>query len=58
MIDMVYYVTEGTAGLQKALKRMCKESEDAAQQGYQLLIFSDRNAGKSWVPVRWGQFHL
>ena len=52
MIDMVFYLSEGAAGLQKALKRMCKESEEAAQNGYQLLIFSDRNAGPGWVPVR------
>lgn len=52
MIDMAFSVKEGSAGLQKALKRICKESEDAANNGFQILIFTDRNCGKDWVPVR------
>ena len=53
VINLVFSVKEGPAGLQKALRRICQESEDAANNGYQLIIFTDRHADKNWVPVRY-----
>ncbi|XP_025097686.1 putative glutamate synthase [NADPH] isoform X1 [Pomacea canaliculata] len=50
-IDIVFPVTDGAEGLLPALRRICKESEQAAREGYMLIILSDRNAGPDFVPV-------
>ena len=52
MIDIVFPVSEGPSALLKALHRACDESEVAAQDGYQLIILSDRGASKERAPVR------
>ncbi|KAL4232715.1 hypothetical protein ACF0H5_007403 [Mactra antiquata] len=51
VIDMVYPEKAGVNGLVKALHRLCDESEHAANSGYQLIILSDRAAGKQSIPI-------
>ncbi|XP_053398015.1 uncharacterized protein LOC123552518 isoform X2 [Mercenaria mercenaria] len=51
IIDMVYPVNLGPCGLLRTLHNLCEQSEQAAEQGYQLIILSDRGAGKNFVPV-------
>jgi glutamate synthase (NADPH/NADH) large chain len=51
MIDITWPRAEGTAGLAKALDRICKEAEKAVDKGYHLLILSDRQMGPDQVPV-------
>ena len=41
-IDITYDQSEGTAGLQTALTRICTEAEQAIADGYSLLILTDR----------------
>jgi len=53
IIDSVFPVKSGPTGLLKALHRLCTESEQAAREGYQLIVLSDRTAGKEYAPVRW-----
>ncbi|XP_033228297.1 putative glutamate synthase [NADPH] isoform X2 [Belonocnema kinseyi] len=51
LIDATYPVEEGTSGLITTLDRVCKEANEAAREGYQLIILSDRQGGPKRVPV-------
>lgn len=41
----------GPKGLLDALSRVCSEGQSAAEQGYQLIVLSDRMAGPKRVPI-------
>jgi len=45
VIDMTFDRLEGPGGLQLGLTRVCNEACKAAEQGFQLIILSDRAAG-------------
>jgi Glutamate synthase central domain. len=47
VIDITFDAEEGPKGLSKALDRICEEARRAAQESYQFIILSDRNAGAS-----------
>jgi hypothetical protein len=47
VIDITFDAEEGPRGLSKALDRICEEAYRAAQESYQFIILSDRNAGAS-----------
>ena len=51
LIDITWPVSEGTAGLSDALDRICKETEEAIENGFQLVILSDRNIGPDRIPL-------
>ena len=51
MIDITYDRSEGRHGLTKALDRICQESEQAIDEGYTLVILSDRQVGPQRVAV-------
>ncbi|RWS29096.1 glutamate synthase 1-like protein [Leptotrombidium deliense] len=51
VIDCVFPVTDKQPGLLKAIDRICDEACDAAQNGYTLLVLSDRKADADNVPV-------
>ncbi len=42
---------EGEKALVAALDRICAEATEAIEQGYQLIILSDRNVGPGRIPV-------
>ncbi len=50
-IDITWPKSEGNSGLVPALERICDEAEQAIEDGYQLVILSDRNIGKDRVPL-------
>lgn len=47
VIDITFPREDGAQGLQKALIRVADESCQAARDGYQILILSDRKAGET-----------
>nr|XP_027206472.1 putative glutamate synthase [NADPH] [Penaeus vannamei] len=51
VIDITYPVSEGSEGLIPALDRIASEACQAARDGYQLLVLSDRMAGPERLPV-------
>ncbi|XP_052808642.1 uncharacterized protein LOC128237296 isoform X2 [Mya arenaria] len=51
ILDSVFLVSSGAVGMLKALNKLCEESEKAAEAGYQLLVLSDRTAGKQYAPI-------
>jgi glutamate synthase (NADPH/NADH) large chain len=51
VLDATWPRSQGTAGLLEALERLCRETESAIDQGYSLVILSDRAVGPERVPV-------
>jgi glutamate synthase (NADPH/NADH) large chain len=51
LIDITYNRSEGEAGLVQRLDRICREAEQAIEQGYSLVILSDRGVSAERVPV-------
>lgn len=51
VIDITYPKSEGKAGLQPALKRICDEARQAIADGFSLVILSDRNISDDRIPV-------
>jgi glutamate synthase (NADPH/NADH) large chain len=50
-IDITYPRSEGTAGLEPALDRICAEASQAIADGDSLIVLSDRACSKDRVPV-------
>jgi glutamate synthase (NADPH/NADH) large chain len=50
-IDITYDKSEGAAGLGKCLDDICAQASEAIQQGYSLLVLSDRNLSALRVAV-------
>ncbi|MGD9635946.1 MAG: glutamate synthase-related protein, partial [Pirellulales bacterium] len=51
VIDITWPRSEGKAGLVQALDRICAEAEQAVEEGYSLVILSDREICADRVPV-------
>src|SRR5262245_21502977 len=50
-LDLTWPVSEGTAGLERAIARVCGEADDALEDGVNILILSDRNLGAERVAI-------
>ncbi len=50
-INMVYDVTAGAAGIEKAIARMCLEAEQAVDDKCNYLILSDRFVNERMAPI-------
>ena len=50
-IDITFSRSEGKTGLQDALDRICTESEKAIDEGYSLIVLSDREMSAERAPV-------
>ncbi len=51
MIDITYDRKLGKAGLLQTIDRVCAEAEAAIDNGYQLIILSDRGISEDRVPI-------
>ncbi|XP_014251077.1 glutamate synthase [NADH], amyloplastic isoform X2 [Cimex lectularius] len=51
VIDITFSKDCGPAGVQKTLDRVCEEAQKAAEEGFQLIVLSDRKAGAERVPI-------
>ena len=50
-LPMVYPATAGAAGMQPALTQLCQAAEEAVLAGYNILILSDRDANRDFIPI-------
>ena len=50
-IDMTFAREQGPDGLKSALRRMCGEAERAIDEGFSLVVLSDRGTGPQRVPI-------
>src|SRR6476620_4895203 len=51
LIDITYAREEGEAGLRNRLDRICREAEQAIENGYSVVVLSDRGVSAERVPV-------
>lgn len=51
VIDITFDRSEGKAGIQKTLDRICAEAEEACDAGLELVVLSDREISHDRVPV-------
>jgi glutamate synthase (NADPH/NADH) large chain len=50
-IDTTWPASEGAAGMEKAIARICQEATEAVLADYTILILSDREVGEERIPV-------
>jgi glutamate synthase (NADPH/NADH) large chain len=50
-IDITWPRSEGKSGMLKAIERVCAEVEKAIDDGYQLVVLSDRETARDRVPL-------
>ncbi len=50
-LAMTFPVDEGADGIRKAVKRLCKEAEDAVDEGCNYVVLSDRGVNKAHAPL-------
>ncbi len=50
-LDITYPVEEGTTGMGEALETLCRQAEQAVLEGYNILILSDRNTNRDYIPI-------
>jgi glutamate synthase (NADPH/NADH) large chain len=51
IIDITWSRSEGADGLEPALQRIRQEAEQAVDDGYSLIVLTDRAAGKDRIPM-------
>ncbi|MEZ4288312.1 MAG: glutamate synthase large subunit [Polyangiales bacterium] len=51
ILDITWSRDEGPEGLEKALRRICEQAEKAVDDGYSLIVLSDRKTDADRVPV-------
>src|SRR3954464_15445523 len=49
--DATFPASDGPAGLEKAMERLCEQASELIASGDNILIISDRNAGEHRVPI-------
>jgi glutamate synthase (NADPH) large chain len=50
-LDAAWPLSEGPHGLERAMDRLCREASERLEQGFNILILSDRAAGFDRVPI-------
>jgi glutamate synthase (NADPH/NADH) large chain len=50
-IDITFSRDDAPGGLVRALERICTEAERAIDDGYSMIVLSDRNVGQDRVPI-------
>lgn len=50
-LEMVFPVKDGYCGLEKAVKKLCEEAEEAINENYNYLILSDRSVNEKMAAI-------
>jgi glutamate synthase (NADPH/NADH) large chain len=50
-IDITFERSDAAGGMKRAIERVCAEAERAIDDGYSVIVLSDRNIGPERVPV-------
>jgi glutamate synthase (NADPH) large chain len=51
VLDITYPAAAGVDGMERAMSALCAESQQAVEQGYNILILSDAAAGSKRIPI-------
>jgi len=50
-LSTLYPVAAGETGLRRALDELCGQASQALEQGYTILVLSDRGVNADWAPI-------
>jgi glutamate synthase domain-containing protein 2/glutamate synthase domain-containing protein 3 len=50
-LEMLFEASEGAAGLQKSLDELCEKAKQAVDDGYSILILTDRGVNQNRAPI-------
>ncbi|MDR2121380.1 MAG: glutamate synthase large subunit [Tannerella sp.] len=50
-LSMLYEVNQGSAGMERALDRLCRQAEQSVGEGKNYIILSDRNVDETYAPI-------
>ncbi|MDR1331141.1 MAG: glutamate synthase large subunit [Tannerella sp.] len=50
-LSMLYEVSRGSLGMERALDQLCKQAEQSVREGRNYIILSDRNADEKYAPI-------
>ncbi|MEA2080330.1 MAG: glutamate synthase central domain-containing protein, partial [Pseudomonadota bacterium] len=50
-VDICYSADQGAAGMEDALTSVCEQAETAVQEGFNILILSDRSLSAQRIPI-------
>jgi glutamate synthase (NADPH) large chain len=50
-LSIVFAKKDGKKGLAKAIKKLCQEADKAMEEGYSILVLSDRDVNEQNVPI-------
>ncbi|MEW6238932.1 MAG: glutamate synthase large subunit [Candidatus Omnitrophota bacterium] len=51
VFSTLYRVNEGESGLRDALEKLCANASQAIEDGYSILVLSDRGVDEEWAPI-------
>jgi glutamate synthase (NADPH) large chain len=51
VLQMTFPVKDGPAGMEKAIRDLCRKAEAAVDGGYAYIVLSDREAGRDRAPI-------
>jgi glutamate synthase (NADPH/NADH) large chain len=50
-LQMTFPVSQGPQGLEPALDQLCRDAEKAIDDGYAIIVLSDKDAGEDFAPI-------
>src|SRR5205085_2676950 len=50
-VPILFRVSEGAAGLEKAMEELCQKVTQAIKDGANVVVLSDRGVSKEWAPI-------
>lgn len=51
VLPITFNINQAEKGLESAIENLCKEAENKVDEGYSLIILSDRNVSETQVPI-------
>lgn len=51
VLPITFNINQAERGLESAIENLCKEAENKVDEGYSLIILSDRNVSETQVPI-------
>jgi len=50
-LPILFKIAEGVAGLEKAMEDLCLKLNQAIQDGFNVVVLSDRGVNREWAPI-------
>ena len=50
-LSMLFRAADGENGLRSAIDELCRRASDAIEEGYTIIVLSDRGVNSEWAPI-------